>query len=524
MELHKRSIFDILPLELLELIVKRNLWIRTLRELRLVSRAMKDLVDPLTFSSTTLSFEYVITPEQLRYIASGTSPNTRWTKRLHIEDLLPIEGPEYLDEIDTFGPGRLAAQKAALVPAIRALKEVTQVEFDLNGDGPYINVVTALAGLPKLRILRMNGGEFRRQKVAAFSRISNLEDLHINSVEWSSGTRKAARRMIAASLPTLRELHLEQFRQNNLVELSKILPAESSAESLPPALPLTKFCLYGERFIADSSCAHYFRNLTHLEMCNVGKAIAEKNAPFWDALAESNVRLHSLLAYPLTSSLTRYLTSYAGLFSLRVEGQAESVEYYHRTEGEVSLAQSFVRSAIPHHRATLQRLSFVTLDYRAWALTEDTLNCIATCKKLERVDLIYHFPREMQDDLSYAFGTPFIDMSHLLSRLLDGLNLPNLHTVILSPAREPDKAFGTCVRSFDDIIPFLAAWQRLVRQVDLTSLSHSQVLNNPRFRLYAASGDDEDEDDGPDMVFDVNTGHFRPHPAQDWNRDRSSSS
>ncbi|KAF5318390.1 hypothetical protein D9611_013927 [Ephemerocybe angulata] len=519
MPLPKHTILDVFPLELLEHIVKTDPSIGNLRQLRLVSKAMKDIVDPLAFSSTTISFSDIEENlrTQLESMASGTSPNSLWTTRLFIQDLVQLDGPESDESVDNYN-AVLALQKSKLIPAIAALKEVKCVHFNLSTREPYVEVIAALARLSKLRTLRVSVSEFKGQKVAAFSRISNLEEIQLDS-KWSSGFQKAARRLILASLPTLKKLYLEQFPQSNAMELRKLILPENFAESSPPS-PLTSLCLFGPNEIAvDQSCARLLRNLTHLDIRNLNVIVAhqfDSNASFWDALSSSNTHLHSLLAYPLTPSLIRYLLSYAGLSSLRIESDHEVIEYIYQPEGVANLAQTLFASVLPRHCATLKRLSLVGLNYRFWALTEATLNEVVSCHALERLDVIYHFPREMQDNLLFASETPFIDMSRLLSRLLNGENLPHLHTIALAPARKLDNAFGKAVINVKDSQAFLAAWQRLVCQVDLTRLSHSKVLRNPHLKLYvASSGANEGVD--PDFAFDIESGHFAVDPAQDWN-------
>ncbi|KAF6761753.1 hypothetical protein DFP72DRAFT_1165442 [Ephemerocybe angulata] len=478
MPLPKHTILDVFPLELLEHIVKTDPSIGNLRQLRLVSKAMKDIVDPLAFSSTTISFSDIEENlrTQLESMASGTSPNSLWTTRLFIQDLVQLDGPESDESVDNYNIV-LALQKSKLIPAIAALKEVKCVHFNLSTREPYAEVIAALARLSKLRTLRVSVSEFKGQKVAAFSRISNLEEIQLDS-KWSSGFQKAARRLILASLPTLKKLYLEQFPQSNAMELRKLILPENFAESSPPS-PLTSLCLFGPNEIAvDQSCARLLRNLTHLDIRN----------------------LNVIVAHQLDSNAS----------------DREVIEYIYQPEGVANLAQTLFASVLPRHRATLKRLSLVGLNYRFWALTEATLNEVVSCHALERLDVIYHFPREMQDNLLFASETPFIDMSRLLSRLLNGDNLPHLHTIALAPARKPDNAFGKEVINVKDSQAFLAAWQRLVCQVDLTRLSHSKVLRNPHLKLYvASSGANEGAD--PDCAFDIENGHFAVDPAQDWN-------
>ncbi|KAF6761749.1 hypothetical protein DFP72DRAFT_1041921 [Ephemerocybe angulata] len=518
----KRSIFDILPLELIGRIVKYAPGIHTLRCLRLVSKVMKEFADPLAFASTTISFLNGLEEAQshLGSLISGNGPNSRWTTHLSIKELVPSE-PDFEEDYDDYYV-MWDLQQELLIPAIKALKDgLTRVDLDLTmAFDPHVDIFEALAGFPKLRVLNVSVAgidSHNRDEDGVFPQISGLEELNINSTGGESGDfQKEARNLIVPSLPTLKKLCLN-FTSKAPSDLSTLLiPGPPEVTSLLPSVSMIQHLrLHGSTYFAGRTSALYLKNLTHLDIHNDLKVSSthgdDPNALFWDALSEANIRLQLLFVNRVTPTLLQYLASYSGLVGLKIGGESEAEAYKNRQEGSESLARNLFDSVIPHHCNTLKPLSFSHCDYRAWSVTEDYLKQILLCKSLVRLDIIYHFPKKLEVDKSFVSATPFIEIASLLSRLLDG-TLPNLLTLIVVPAREPDDSFGLSWITSGPRMKLINGWRDLACGADLSSVSKSQVLTDPSFKLYFSLNSFTAKK--PEVTFDRNNGHFKPVPKK----------
>ncbi|RXW22193.1 hypothetical protein EST38_g3653 [Candolleomyces aberdarensis] len=132
------SMLDVFSPEILDLVIReyQKCDPEHFRDLRLVSKVVNELVEPLIFSTVTFHFmkeeEPNHVPELLKYIISGASPFVRWAKELHIRDMVPTAADGWLERDTWRGEERemmLASQKEDLVPAIRSLIRVQHVEW-----------------------------------------------------------------------------------------------------------------------------------------------------------------------------------------------------------------------------------------------------------------------------------------------------------------------------------------------------------------------------------------------------------
>ncbi|KAF6761746.1 hypothetical protein DFP72DRAFT_629845 [Ephemerocybe angulata] len=499
------SIFDILPLELLELIVKHAaIDIRNRFILRSVCKDMQNLIDSRLFKATTVSKD--LTQAKLKTIALGNSPHSRWTKQLIIEKSTP--------------------PPSLVVPLIEALKEVTDVEYDtwVGAIGPESReIVPALSHLPKLKVLsliiRNQGPTVAPSDLSPFSLLSNLHSLRVKST-FSSLQREVIRRLFQAS-PTLTELALDftlesrpggpRYSSSETLNIDTLL--SKGAPTPAPAL-ITKLCLNGEEILVGASSIPYLRNLTHLELLNVspGNVVNDPDAAFWNALSKARIHLKSLLTFPPTPSLVRYLTSYSGLTSLSL------YETDHRWDGRASqdgvqVARTLFDSVLPLHCSSLKHLAFPSVDYRVWAVTDGYFDGILSCQRLETLCLSYLYTPEVPQDQNVPIDTKslFVSMPRLLPRVLDGA-LPHLHSVTISPA---------CDRV--ELPPYSMAWgsyelevqgrqtEKELRDaicgVDLSSLSTSVTLRNRSLVLHTL---DRNPSQYPALIFDHESRHFKP--------------
>ncbi|KAF5318413.1 hypothetical protein D9611_013933 [Ephemerocybe angulata] len=505
----KGNIFETLPLELVQHIVWYAGTGRTLCSLRLVSKMMKELADPLAFATMSIIFSLEHTLTQLQSLASNDSPNRRWTRYLNLNG--------FRRDI----PGVILSRMklaTALIPQIRSLKEVQQARYTMCKEEPYAEIISALACLPKLRVLNLVVLTAKDADPAIFSQILNLEEIGVRSTFSTTFTKKVTRNLVQSSFLTLKSLSLESFDYSSSLQLDALLFLETSPSDSEPhpasSLPLAKLCLRG-RLLVKASCLPYLKHLTHLELRNLahaGPSIGVYAFP-WEALSQLGIHLTSLLVFPPTPSLLQYLGSYSGLVSLRLaesehiwKPNTDDNDHPHEKgastpESQEKMAHTMVHSVLPRHRGTLKHLVLANLNYRFWAVTEAILKSVLSCQEIEILSLMYRFEKEPWD-LAGA-RSPFLDLTALLPRLITGL--PLLHNFTISPALNQSECPEDWELEEASIGPRLLD---AVCQVDLSAESSTPALKNPYFELYLMYY--EPLLQHPDAIFDRELGRFKP--------------
>ncbi|RXW12953.1 hypothetical protein EST38_g12901 [Candolleomyces aberdarensis] len=394
--------FEGLPLDVLSLILKhvKKEDFKSLPVLRLVSKAMNALTEPMAFGTVSIKFtgdRMHCVRDQLSALASGQGPNARWTKRLHIAHLVPLK----LDQHDGYEPEHyqylFECQNELLVKSIQSLEGVTWASFDAydrDEKGPYLDVISSLAQLPKLESLSLLfSSHFDEVESLGLDSFSNLRRLRLIRQPFTKPVMNEVRSMIVQS-PDLEELTIETYTWQSVSGGGTTKETPPDMESLfedaihkPNFAPrLLKFTI-GNNSTLSSKSVPYFRSLTHL---NIGPHYGKVEDTFWNALSHAEVVLHSLKLAVFTSAMIQYLTSYVGLNDLNINCR------YHDKE---TLARQVFSSVLPHHRSTLQCLSFVEFTSSVWGITEEHLECVTRCKALRTVALVC-LPTECGNDLS----------------------------------------------------------------------------------------------------------------------------
>ncbi|KAJ2926850.1 hypothetical protein H1R20_g10235, partial [Candolleomyces eurysporus] len=444
-----------------------------LRKLRLVSKSMNNLAGPLVFEDLNICITRETAAkiqDQLPAIASGRSPHVRWTKRVSVDRIVPVEPRDVYDPIDTVRDftneterkTALECQASYLTQAIRALENVEVASYRGTDKGPYLDVLLSLAQLPKLRELSLALDLYDDDTPLPLDEFSELRILKFHSLPISLTILSAAGRMIARC-PDLAELHA--FPTVNSYKLYKnggnpVRPAvnietifEESMRSSNFVPKLKKLTTRGSGFKLSSTALPYLRALVHLEI--------EENvdASFWQALAAAQVHLVHLVVDPSSPGLLCYLASYSGLKDLHFAG------LYLKQSVEVPL-QVF-HQVLPRHSLSLQNLSFKRLTFDVWAITEEYIESILKCHALQTLSVLYHYPAyrpplsvgsSSTQDASSNGST--INLLDLLTCLLDGL--PNLWRLRLKPTRAmPD--FGFCGNGYFDYLQSMndAFWKEI---------------------------------------------------------------
>ncbi|KAJ2918449.1 hypothetical protein MD484_g1983, partial [Candolleomyces efflorescens] len=361
--------------------------------------------------------------DQLPAIASGRSPYTRWTKRVSLDRMVPVEIFEFYGYTvgdftnETERKAAFECQSLYLAPAIQALKNVESASYHGTEKGPYLDVLLSLAKLPKLRELSLSLNLYDDDTPYPLDEFSQLRTLKFHAIPISPTILSAASRMIARC-PDLAELHVfptinsyKAFRNGGnpvraAVNVETIFEDSVRSSTFVPSLK--KLSAKGNGFKFSSTALPYLRALVHLEL--------EENvdASFWQALASSQVHLSHLTVDPASPGLFDYLISYSSLKDLHFQGlpRVQAIEvpaqFFHQ------LASDF------------------------WAITREHLTPILECQSLRTLSILYHYPDKhpfstvetewTQDNLS---TDSVLELLYLLNSVADGL--PDLRKLILKP-------------------------------------------------------------------------------------------
>ncbi|KAJ2913055.1 hypothetical protein MD484_g7357, partial [Candolleomyces efflorescens] len=308
---------------------------RNFPELRLVCKALNELVEPKVFSTLIMQFDkdgaekWRGIPDFLSSLASRTSPYVRWAKELQVTQLIPdryLKGVHHIaarfDQWQTADSERekmFASQHQLLAPAIESLAQVERVGFLVSPIQPYHIALSASAKLPRLKLLGI-----------IFQTLGR------------------------ADLP------FDGF--SNLTAISILDSLRLTPSCVPLLHALTSFTLSGDS--------------------------AYVPANFWKALQDSGICILDLKVGPLTQPIIDYLSSYSGLrdFNLDSSGRdPEDVE---------NIMHEFFHSVLRMHRSSMKALAFRNTKPGSWVITKSYLELVSQCKNLESLNLVYHFPFE----------------------------------------------------------------------------------------------------------------------------------
>ncbi|KAJ3530487.1 hypothetical protein NMY22_g8552 [Coprinellus aureogranulatus] len=476
------NILETLPTDVLNLIIEdvRRCHFRTLCDLRLVCKQFNTLVEPLAFSAVTFLPHKRMTDfqSQLKRLASGRSPNSRWTKQLRIgpSSLVPLASPglghgwgsKEAADSELRRLSALVTQKKKLVRAIEALKHVTYASYHAHDKEPYEAVLGALARLPKLEHISITFSsdfEGRPLPLASFSNLRvielvrpcffpsvvaaiqgmltassrTLECITIAPIDWSRefgwGEPSSDTNFVRTiGLDVLVEGSADEASRNKretvFARLSNHLLSQRS--SLPETVslypPLKKVVINASRIGLSGMVVSRLPSLVHLDAMNASSGCIDDS--FWKALAEQRIRLEYLAIWPLTSAIVEYLLSYSGLKTLSLGAKSSRTSEIKNTEEE-----RLFSVVLPRHRRTLENLWLDGPQERGHgAVTEERLENIARCNELQSL-WICHPALSGEQGAGTSKHRP-VDMGLLLSRLAQ--SLPRLHLLRISlvePAR-----------------------------------------------------------------------------------------
>ncbi|KAJ3530485.1 hypothetical protein NMY22_g8553 [Coprinellus aureogranulatus] len=485
-----RSIFEVLPTDILDLVVGevRGSDFGTLRDLRLVCKQFNELVEPLAFGSLTIMprKELDAFQSQLNHLASGRSPNSRWTKRLSIGHTtfipfvnLPVgyEGPlkdavdDELKRLNT-----LAIQKEKLARAIEALQRVTSVSYHAKEEMPYEVVFGAVARLPKLEkisIWFLSGFE---EGYLPLTKFSNLREIELVYPRFFPSVVAAIREMLVASSTTLGSVTIKPYEWNRefrgaepstdtrsarVIGLGALLEAPGDTGAMPkkdtvlarlsnppckqtpshpkatPQYPrLKKVATNADRITLSGNIVPLLPSLTHLDITHASSRNIEDS--FWKALMNGKVRLEHLEMWPLTTPVVEYLLSYSGLKTIHLVGvHGNNLPMIKNTDDCPVFSE-----VLPRHSRTLEKLWLQGSVRRGYnTLTQKILDTIGRCSELRELRISYPFPASGEDQGPEAVPVALIDptlapttQGPLLSHLAK--SLPRLTALCFEPIRQ----------------------------------------------------------------------------------------
>ncbi|KAF5342016.1 hypothetical protein D9611_001232 [Ephemerocybe angulata] len=441
---------------------------------RLVCKALNGLAESRAFGSTLIDLSAGIKHDaafQIESMASGNGPNSRWTKELRIRNLVPEEERGTL----------LDAQDRYLIPALESLRKLRSVELNLHKSYPYLAILSALSNLPHLKDLNLYIDLGFEDTPLPLDQFSNLRSLILRSFPLHQPIIKILNRTIRNSQNTLECLDIrphdweeedgpydsdqeteetpdpsEVRRLLRILESPRTVTLEtftSDEEGCLSFPKLEELQVNGDRIEFTIASVPLFKSLVCLAIVNAKVLRVEDG--FWDALAETKVQLQILEMYPLTSGVVKYLLSYTGLHELILN--APPSDSFGASDGssvsDSDIPRSIFKDVLPHHCDAIHHVSISEyLDVKDYGCTEENIEGLLTCKKLEELDLLYHYPvedEEMQNctsiglvcmPLSVLLSTgnfvanapPYVTQKALLFRITD--NLPKLERLQLAPA------------------------------------------------------------------------------------------
>ncbi|RXW19360.1 hypothetical protein EST38_g6491 [Candolleomyces aberdarensis] len=391
-----RSILDVLPPDIVELVVQegKNHDRKDFCGLRLVCKALNDLVEPEVFSTVTIQFlrddsgRWEAIPEFLSSLASGTSPYVRWAKRLRLRGLIPILAITHWSHYDPWQGEEhqtmLACQKELLAPAIESLVHVEVVEYLASSREPYQNALSTLAKLPRLRDLLITfHTNFDFQNIP-FAGFSNLDRIWLDDLPMTPDILDGVKGLLARS-PSITELVLKVSYGLGSTKVER-LELSSMVEDImqPNFSPMLKhLTISASQFNLSPSCVPFLRSLTSLVVSD----FTVVQPSFWRALQDVGIRLRKLKGGRLRQPIMDYLLSYSGLQDITLQWSDEEFE-------EIgSIVSKFFHAVLPRHRDTIRSISFGPPMLVPWPVTQSYLDeGVYLCKKLKYLSLIYYFP------------------------------------------------------------------------------------------------------------------------------------
>ncbi|KAF6759767.1 hypothetical protein DFP72DRAFT_884125 [Ephemerocybe angulata] len=383
----------VLPMDILNIIID-ELDLAALKTLRLVSKAMNSISEPRAFRSTTISFTKKRGPFAEAQLSTFASPilaaqlsrsctvegclpessssesqirptevacvNSRWTRSLTIQQLVPTVANDALSPYDAFqGAERdamLSCQGAYLSAAIQSLTSVTEVILSLSRRGPYFTVLHALSHLPSIRSATIMlecgnyGGatsflqpdpSFVGEILPLDQSFRSLRRLEVHGFSLSPHICEALERTIAAN-PRIEEISLHPatwcqtpaFEPESAQKLESLFSHRvggSGSQKDKPSTSIKELVLGGDRFTISAALVPVLGSrLVHLDIQSVRLHTSDLTRAdmdaFWTCLRDEGVQLEKLAVYPTTRALTTYLSSYTGLRTLRLSAEWEDDE------------------------------------------------------------------------------------------------------------------------------------------------------------------------------------------------------
>ncbi|KAJ2918446.1 hypothetical protein MD484_g1980, partial [Candolleomyces efflorescens] len=461
---------------------------------------MNELAEARAFASILLdlglsSASYI--EHKLSTLASGTSPATRWAKRLVVLNLKPVDfgfgmfgmasrmNPNAGEQLQGVKTTVLECRDRYLLPAIRALKNVETVSL-MGREGLDVEVTRALAELPRLQSLSLEFS-LKKEDTVSLEAFSNLRILMLHSLNPGRKIPKSIRRMIARC-PALDMIGIslgDDADEDYIPNLDTIFKASMRSPSFVPSL--TWLRVARNAFTLSATSVPYLGSLQHLDIENSTGRI---HTSFWKALTEKGVRIQSFAVYPLDVAAVQYLASYEGLTELHIRGNR-------RMEAQDCPEHLF--AVLPQHQRSLRKLTLVNLDSHKWSITEQYLKYVLECQRLESLCLVYDDPDVMLPLVQEKLSP---NMSVLLTRITE--SLLNLKELRVCPVRFEPNAFGYEMGD-------MRMQQLFDQEIGISPITCSRT---PAFQLY--SSPDRAFLSPPPLDFDPSSRCFRSRMAGFW--------
>lgn len=492
---------DYIPVDILGLILEQFRLddFAALCELRLVSKGFSSLVEPLAFSAVTIIPYSFYRDEskrsgQFEALASGNTPNSRWTKKLTISRW----ALRSMSSLDDGSSMQLNAeqrqinhmaretQKRYLVPAIEALQYVTRVCYSPQRAEPYDEVLEAISRLPNLDHITLSfvtDFEFTSLDLGSFTNLRVVELSYPGkSPSWITTSARELLRNSSASLTYLAVTPWRDMPSYSRRESDPVMMDFGILLEFAPQFPkLEALTINASKISLSPTHLHYLPSLVHLDLGNCSAGSIQDS--FWKALADMGARLEFLRIWPLRNVVMDYLTSYFGLRTLCVSHSEDDAA--REPEATTKEIDRLFRVVLPHHRHTLKALHFAGFGRRGYAITEEKLKSITGCTGLESLGMRYHFTSGRLH--SSAVTDKSRETSVSLEVLLTSLTstLLELVTLRIQPERHiPVVMCGMGRRGWSPFKEMITKFNGALCDVRMKALA-------PRFIIQVETGDSE---------------------------------
>lgn len=298
---------------------------------------------------------------------------------------------------------------------------------------PFEEVLGALSQLPKLEHVSLSFPPKFHDKPLPLTTFTNLRTVELLYPPLFPSAVESIRGMLVGSSPTLESLTITPYdwgRQfgwgeppldTTIIQVVGLDALLEGNEGEPPTKATTLTRLSGSSHVRAATCfdllqyaklkklalntsrialsaavVQHLPSLTHFEAIN--GAAGNIDDTFWKELTRRRMRLELLRVWPLTAPAIDYLASYTGLKTLFLRDHENEVQVPFSRERQLD---RLVTVVLPRHSPTLENLWLDGSGEREYCVTEQMLEGVTGCRRLQHLWMLCHFPESKDADGGY---------------------------------------------------------------------------------------------------------------------------